>query len=595
MQRKIDPYFLLFALVNSLCIDPPYASFAGALARLVHVDASQIEFSFVIDDLAMCDSTQGPFCQPILSVSGAPNSMFYTPESLHDSLGIPKEVAISMAGSQRKDVYIDQLRFFQSVRVSPSPSSVYLSDHALESSILPDGTRISWLGAWSSSGTRMAFRPDLVSNSASLKFSRPVVVQNLQIAPSQAPIYAVGYLRGREQWRRQVWYPGTSLLGAQVFARWRGNGSIYRATVMFDEGPEGLFVSWKDGDQSFRSIDRKDVVSVIQGDQQSVKSIDEIIFVSAHSGHVEELIVSVGPEADISIVRTGGGLVFEDQVSAGSILYTARELIQQRLRVKDGGMGSSLAQALTFKRGSANDNPRISIRTFASFMMSKKGGKYLAANFHKKITAEIVSKFLNIDDMFNAFLDNGNMRDATVMSLGLQGVIASGNWGREGKELVLSTGDAFEGTMTCSADRESVLRLDVVETKRESYLVSGVKLLVSRGTHKYHVQAAFHHGTSTLTVPTVSGWTYRLSLVLARVDTLSLVELIGSPTNVGCGGLVLEPTSLSAASRSAAESASPAEWINEVEKSIAKFNAVLKTLTLTVPATSAGSANLWVV
>jgi hypothetical protein len=376
---------------------------------------------------------------------------------------------------------------------------------------------------------------------------------------------------------------------------------------MFDEGfGGGVFVSWKDGDQSFRSLARSDIMSVIQGHPQHTRAVDEIVFVGTEPGSMyllSEFVVSKGPGAHnhVSVIRSGGGLVFEEDVSPASLMYTANDMMRLNVRIKDGDQtGSSkfgviLAEAFRHPQPIAISEEflgnRKSLRNFVSFLHFANITSF-GINFSKVLVADSVSKYLNLNDMFNAYLDSAGERGdiyLTGWDLRFQGFLTRIRQEQPATGLTVSVGDSFKSELACSNNRARLqVSLTVNDMHRISQSISIIRMTLSIGNEQQSIDAEFFHASSLLYIP--GKWA--MSLVVMRVESLSLIELVGSMNVVGCGGIVLSPTVLSPTTKTVAEALYVyGDTVTEAKRIISKFNAILIDLPIASPSSSAGVAN----
>ena len=576
--------FTLFPLSQSLCLETPFGSFADRIGANVVVEASQINFSLLKKLSGSCDSVGGPFC----SFMHGDSSRFRALEVVQsdtfiDALGIPKEVTIQI-GSPTLPSANSTVRSFNSFQLAYSGLRIPRfgqSEHPAAGLSRLGPASLTWTGSWYIHP--VTFRPTYTSAST-LRFSTPIVVQRLTVNGSTL---MVGRLGGQEMWRREE--KEGSLVGFQVFAKWRGNGALYRATVMADEGGLGAWVSWKDGDQSFRSISRTDIISVVRGSEENLQAVDEIEFIPiASSAHIQltDLVVTVGGRDSVKVVRAGGGLVFDEQVSAGAIMYSASELIAQGLVVKDvsNQNNSRLIYALGRPAPSATAlQNRRSDRNIILWSMLM-GNSELIRIFVKNSNSQLISKFLNMNDMFNAIVDNGNVRSAASDTVRFAEQVAMGS----PQKGVVAAGDAYHGDLVCAMNQRINLRIDVVRVQPIGARASRVNLRIQMQGLTVNLVGDFFTHLGMLYVPATHDWAYPLTLIVARVDTLLSVELIGTAHHIGCGGLVMRPVTLSQSTMAAAATLPVDTWAGEITKIINKFNTILSGLLSMQPTPSSG-------
>ena len=570
----------LISTCYSLCVDQPIPSLLSGLGHVVHVEASQVDFLKTSE--LLCDSTKGPFCGHAHPEIGT--------EFFSRALGISSEVGFAVPNRNAPN-YTPLWNKFTSVRPITRSQLGGVS-----------GNNFKWRGPWA----KISPNPTIPFNAqVSVSFA-PSVLQFIQFSPPNAQVLVVGRLKGQQQWRR-IFGDSASLVGSDVFAKWQGNGSVFRASVMSDTG-SSLHVSWRDGDQSFRSISREDVVTVVSSTVENLKTVDQLVFyatdrqdgISAVS--IAELVLSVGPAnvPDIRVYRSGGGLVFEDDVSAGAVLFSATELVERNLRVIDSGITSSsgfgvkLAGALSHRSVSPNqlEIPR-SLRSpiMLSLFLAEVGyatQKILKIHsiFATFINATVVQRYLNFDAMFLAFLDSGAVHGSDMVSLRLQ------SWLKEEKMSLLrptvAPQDTFEGTLVCSGDKARNLKISVLNKQRKSAQISDLEVWVQLAGASYYLNAEFYHVYGLLHIPSSDSWLYPLSLFLVRVDTLTLVELVGSVNLVSCGGLIMQPTSQSGDSGAAARSVPLDVWAESIKSNQVKFNAILHVIKSKHPYSTTG-------
>ena len=605
---------------KGLCLDPPYSSFVETITRIVFVEESQIDFSD-LSKASGCDSMKGPSCSILFEDQYEGDLPLLGSEILQVTLGIPKEISISLTAHEKKPRSVDQANVFHSVRLSSSDQQALGGDFArqnvaLNRSGVVEGVWYHWKGDWFENPAG----PVLVASQSrgiisSIEFGHPVLLQRLHIESLAQDdddfVFVIGRRGGHEQWRSTMGGKKPSLLGHQVFARWRGNGSLHRATVMLDEEDLGVFVSWRDGDLTYRSIERSDIVSVVQGHPQHIKSIDELIIVGSRPGsayQVRELVLSTGPAAGthVNLIRSGGGLVFEDDVSPAALMYSVGEMMKRNLRIRDsdltskGKVGSQIVHGLNTGAFSPTATPRAenrkSLRLFSLYMKFADMDQSIYTAFTQGISPETVSKFINLNDMFNAWLDSTARRDSGFLSarnLVIQSHILKRVYSYpEMQEMSISIGDIFSGDFVCSyGNNVTSIKLAVRDSHRVSDSRSMLALTIGfNDSITFNLEAEFFHSISLLYVPASQDMHYPLSLVVARVESLGLVELIGSVEKVGCGGLTMSPKILSGESKThASHKAVEGSWTETAKRIIHNFNAVLSELNMERPVPSSGS------
>lgn len=611
---------LSLPVAHGLCLDPPYSNFIETITRLVYVDDSQIDFSQVLQGIA-CDSTSGPMCPSIFGEEPSrPAHLILGTDTLQKTLGIPKELSLSLSGQNTKVSFAHRNFPFRSARIDS------LNQGTLQGTTAPlyemgkvGGVGMFWRGSWYRDVSGAVFIPSKSDPISSIEFGQPVVIQKIDLCETGgSPVFVIGRLRGKEQWRTQIGGK-SSLLGQQLFARWRGNGSLYRATVMSDEGELGYHVSWKDGDLSHRSIHPSEIVSVVQGHAQYIKSIDEILIIGSQSDatyQLRDLVVSVGAGAGVHVplIRSGGGLVFEDDVSPAALLYSVDELMTRKLRMKEADLTSShrvssqlvhalrphAEQLLSFLN--VKPHARESLRNFALFLKTTKSDDMIVV-FERFLRPDIISKFVNLNDMFNAWLDSPVARDdgtITAANLRFQAWTQLHMHARSpSHELILSAGDSFRSELACTSDPLSKhIAFFVRDSRRVSESMSTLALTVSittgPGTRSYQLEAKLYHSLALLYIPATAEMKFPLSLVVSRVETLAMVELIGSVEYLGCGGLVMSPVQLSEETKVWAQMRNAEDaWVKHATRIISKFNAVLIQVNASVPSPSAGASDLF--
>lgn len=577
--------FLVIGACTGLCLDQPIPSLLSGIGSAVHVEAGQVDFLKASEMSVMCDSTKGPFC-------GLKSHPEIGAEYFSVALGIPSQVGLTIPGNTRS-------------RNTPNYSSIwnmFTSIRPISSTgpLLSANPFLQFKGAWSKLGANPAFTSNV---QVSIMFY-PAVVQSIQFSPPDAKVLVVGRLKGKQIWRK-IFGDYSSLVGSDVFAKWRGNGSVFRATVMAEsEGvSSGLYVSWRDGDQSFRSISREDIVTQVPGTVETLKTIDQLVLFSAHADvHIDELVLSVGPEQvpNIRVFRSGGGLVFEDDVSAGAVLYSASDLVERNLKVIDSRVTSSMVfgkkLAGAFMHLSINLHQLKIPRSFRSpillsLFLAEMGfttWKILKIHslFASFIQSSVIQQYLNFDEMFNAYFDSGSIKGSDIVSLRLQ------TWAKDDVATLLrpivTPGDSFEGTLVCSGELARNLNISILMKEQKSNSLSDLTVAIRIGSTSFHLNAEFNHVFGLLYVPSTDSWPYPLSLYLVRVNTLTLVELMGSVNYVSCGGLIMQPTKQSAASVATARSVPLDDWAEFVKMNQIKFNAILHLIKTKNPLQSHG-------
>ena len=589
----------LARFAHALCINTPYGRFVDSLSRLVVVEESQIDFS--VSHKGLCDSIEGPFCHSLFNSPSIHSEFELTGELLQRTLGIPKEITLTLTGEERNSGTSSAHLFYVS-------SKIRLNDDGTPANFLflnsfqgsTDDASITFRGDWyrDSHETILAFSRS--AEIASIKFHDPVVLQEIDIVPiagSNAPMMVVGRLGGKEQWRRQIGVTN-SLIGHQVFARWKANGSVHRATVMFDEGPSGgVFVSWKDGDQSFRSLSRSEIVTIVQGHPQHIRAVDEVLLLSPRREAVyvlRDLIVSRGPEANknIHVVRSGGGLVFEEDISPAALIYTANEMIKRSLRIKDSDKTGSTKLGLLLADGLQPHamlhtvyHSRKTLRNFILFTLLSEESDFIV-HLSKNLIPETISKFLNINDMVSAYIDSAGERgDQSLMLQDFRFMTQLAARSKALSGAILIVGDTFGAQVVCSNETTSkAAEILITDSQYISDALSKLKVRVRVGSDEYMSDAEMHSNFSFLHVP----GKFPMSLVILS-DGKSKLELVGSFDVIGCGGLVFSPTDVSPSSRGFALSSQKAIAIEATKSMISTFNAGLLGIKTSIPYSSAGA------
>jgi len=585
----------LLVRAHSLCLDPPLSGFVDRLSRAVHVEASQIDFATFEEESRICDSMQGPSCHLLHDAGFERSSLRHmNGDVLLRVLGIPAHVSVSVASAssnrgvpgESQTVYL-----FRGYRLGvndyPKFSSAELVPLPVTSQSRLGVVRAQWIGPdWYYNPLTLV--PYLAvrqgSPSHSIRFSQPVVFQELTIRSSDASrekLLLLGKRKGKEVWRKDLSNP---LVGAQVFAKWPGNGSVFRAKVMVDEEiVNSVFVAWSDGDQTYRSIDRESILSIVPGNVENLYSVDEVILVSPTGGlfEVSSVIVSVGLSEDpgIHVIRSGGGMVFEDTVSLGAVLYSAKEMIQRRFVIKrsrknEKSFNKYLDLYSTATPTSPSSILRRSFRNLILYWIFNPASPII--DFMSKVVfgrEDLVISYLNVNDLFTGVIDNGSDRDgwfdesSRFMS-----------WVRSGFPITslrgsLSVSDTFEGQFVCIGTGSVPIILKIVSANhRNANLIDAtVNITLRDSPTSFTLAGEFVPNVGMLYIPSLGGWKYPLTLFLTRRNTF-LVELMGTVEYIGCGAAFLGGTNVGASTTSSMTSVDNSTHVVEILK---KFNSIL--------------------
>lgn len=553
-----------------LCLDPPFGSFVERLTSSVQIEASQIDFwSFQLEPL-LCDSTEGPLCR--LLHPDADERVFGSTDLFSRTLGIPDQISVAINGHPGPKPEVEQLVIFSDFRLHVQ------SDFACSWDFRLGPVEVEFQGP----GWVMTESGVLGNGAASsaILFAEPVVVQNLNVVPGEGPLLLVGKLKGKEQWRRELRGDGVaSLVGSQVFARWRGNGAVYRAKVMFDEDELGVTVSWMDGDSSFRHVAKEDVVSVVPGRSENLHAIDQIEIIQLGNRGLfvlEDLVVAVGGNMGVvKVIRSGGGMVFEELVSAGAVMYSVDDLIRQKWRIKNSiETRKDFAAYFTGKRDALAEYR--SFRNVVLLWQFVTGTHPILNPILSNMTSEQVGQFQNINDLVNALIDrNPN-------SYGLMGEFQT--WLRHHRQSDghtssiggISTGDSYEGALHCVGFSSVPLmfRFQILgfAQVRENLVSVSVQLRFGQAAPTA-ITAEFVPSIGLLHIPTNDAWTYPLSLSMFRTDYFS-IELLGTVDKVGCGALLMTPIELAQATKDAFKE-NGVRNVSELKSAFFKFNNLL--------------------
>jgi len=471
-----------------------------------------------------------------------------------------------------------------------------------------ESNRHSSIAQWIGSG--WYYNPNTLgmyiqSQPSSIRFiGSPIVVQEISIRPltTNANLIIMGRRNGVEKWRKDY---SSELVGSQIFAKWPGNGSVYRAKVMMIESLDAggsIWVSWVDGDQLYRTISQEDIVSVISGNAENLYSIDEILLIPTSGGvfEIETLTVSSGPinhEESIRTIRSGGGMVFEDMVSPGAIFYSARDLILNRYKMKNveewrskfakffrtqsisaigiGGGGGFGGQA----SATHASIKRKSFRNLVLFSLSNP--TVLGTVLWNLQREELILGYMNINDIFAALIDNGGITNGYEENLKFLEWIHS-NDHRSTRRGILNAGDIYEGDFACilSAGGSVHVKLEILNAVPSIGDSLSVSILVSFSSDKSTgnqlvVTSEFYPKWGMLYVPpSGSDWTYPLTIFMYRANSFS-VEYFGTVERVGCGSVSLSGTLLTQATRGSLGSILEDENFLKVDLAFKRFNSVL--------------------
>lgn len=593
-MRALTCFTVGMASVDGLCLKSPFASLVKNMAVSVHVEASQVDFSGESSHKPVsCGSISGPHC-----AFDPESKAFRSDESIESDsfsrvLGIPNHLAVFVNGSGATTTLNTILQNMFKTGILRYKGHRFFGDLlilASESHYRIGKERIKWTGDFYVNPS--SFMPLLIPSSSfvsSILFSRPIVVQELEIIVSEE-IMLVGYRLGKEQWRRFLSPTRNSLIGAQVFAVWKGNGALHRGTIMYEErNSDVYYINWASGDQSFRQVAREEIASVIQGRPESLYSVDKIEFYADPSVdsrfEITRLIASFGSSGSntIKVVRSGGGLVFDDDVSPGAVLYSANDLIELGLNiVKDEGWSSDeLVRGLA---GKPNQSPDLTLKkTFRNLVLWAKGWKDedLIRVLKLNMNPEMISKYLNLNEMFNGLVDSGKIPGSATSMFKLFSSIK-----QRSSHILIGPGDVFHGEIVCTQHLVSFdLEIEHIDMK---HLIVVVKTPDARA-----IRIVAEKGPlGSIYIPSKDGWMFPLLLVPVRQDSLTILELIGTVEYIGCGGLEMMPKHLSKNTSDFARNLPLETWQMGIRLIIHTFNSFIMKTKLHAPSKSDGVGNL---
>ena len=587
--------FLAFLFVDceALCLDPPLGAFVDHLSVAVQIEASQIDFGAFEEESRICDSIQGPSCHLLPEYGSIRTSVRnMNGDILSRVLGLPTHVSVAVStpsmnkpGSLESDISL--FRGYQ-LRLDDHPS--ILSEKLNRIPVGIDGklgpVRIQWVGSgwYYNPSTRVPYLvidENSTPRAHSMRFSNPVVFQQLEINPMEpmrGAMFLLGKLKGKEVWRKDISNP---LVGAQVFAKWPGNGSIFRAKVMFHEpGVETYHLSWSDGDQTYRMVDRESILSVVPGHVENLYSVDEVLFVSPSGGvfEISSLIVSVGlrSDPDKRVIRSGGGMVFEDTVSAGAVLYSAKEMVQNRFIIKRSKESEKSFNKYLDLYSSAVASPpspasRRSYRNLVLYWIFNPSSPLLELISHVITSREdLVTSYLNINHLFSGIVDNDDKW--------FDESIKFSHWVQSGFPVsiipgTVSVSDTFEGTFVCAGVVTLKIEVMSVTHTRPTDKHVDVAVSISSGTSKFFASAEFFPNVGMIYIPPGDGWKYPLTLFVTKLNTFT-VDLVGTVEYVGCGAAILRGVAVTESTRSSIPSVvdDPSKMVDILKR----FNAILK-------------------
>ena len=550
---------------RSLCLDPPFSSFVDRLTSLIYVEASQVDFSLAASGL--CDSTEGPLC-PLLMGSSQPLT---TMDLFSQTLGIPQQISVSISSGE---VDIGQLavthksrRLVRTGEPGWDTQSVPVRGWGF-SKISPVGfAGPGWFDSFGTilldprGGQDFGGRPSIV-------FNEPLVVQTLALHDCGL---LVGKLRGIEQWRRD----DSSILGNVVFAKWGGNGAIFRGKVVFDEG-SSVTVSWADGDASYRQVNREDIVSIVPGRSENLYAIDEIEFVFGEATSVcrlEELIVSETSGGSRKLIRSGGGMVFQDIVSEGAILYNVNDLIERKWKLRNSeetrrkfhaylqpGKSTTVQAQSTY-----SSQRNIVLLWMWSELHNNMSQSKLVQFVLNNITLENTSQFLNLNDLTNALIDK--TPDTYASMYVFQTWLKTGGASTRG---AIAGGDKYEGVLTCMSGA-IVFKLEIISFSENSVAVR-IKFGANVSTM---IQGKWFPNFGMIQIPNNQVWTHPISLFLFKSNDTFTIEIVGTGNEIGCGTVIMTPIYLNDATRESFKNVQVQNNVSQLKTAFLKFNNLL--------------------
>ena len=594
------PLALLVPKVYCLCLDPPLASFIDRLSRAVQIEASQIDYVSFEEESQFCDSMQGPSCH--LFPDTEPNRWslrHMNGDVLSRVLGIPAHVSVSMAsgGSNKRAVGESEIVYsFRGYRLSVDEHPQFSSG---ELAPLPAGfaskvgpVRAQWIGPdWYYNPSTLvpylaSLRGSPTSGTHSIRFSQPIVFQELTVRPakpSQEKLLLVGRRKGKEVWRKDLSNP---LVGSQVFAKWPGNGSIFRAKVMVhEENFDNVHLAWSDGDQTYRSVGRDSILSIVPGNVENLYSVDEVILTSPTGGlfEITSMIVSAGHSDDpgVNVIRSGGGMVFEDTVSLGAVLYSAKEMVQRRFVIKRSKeTEKSFNKYLDlYSAGSVRAASPMSRRSYRNYILYWIfNQKSPIVDFVAKIVTtreDLIVSYLNVNHLFTGVIDNGGDRDGWF-----EESFRFMSWVQSGFPVTplrgsLSVTDTFEGQFVCIGAGTVPIRIEIVSVDQgrisDKHIDITVNIFANNSSNPLTISGEYVSQVGMLYIPASREWKYPLTLFLTRRNTF-LVELMGTVEYEGCGAVFMGGTRVGETTRSSMTFIDDSSLLIETLK---KFNAVL--------------------
>jgi hypothetical protein len=276
-------------------------------------------------------------------------------------------------------------------------------------------------------------------------------------------------------------------------------------------------------------------------------------------------------------------MVFEDTVSAGAVLYSAKEMVQNRFVIKRSKESEkSFNKYLDLYSSGAPTTPSLaslrSYRNLIFYWVFNPTSPLIEFFSHLVVNREdLVSSYLNINQMFTGIVDNEEkwFEESVKFSFWIQSGFPVSRF-----RGTLSVSDTFEGSFGCANVHTIKIEILAVTHTRPTDKHIDVSLKISSSNSAiFTLSAQFFPNVGMLYIPPAGDWKYPLTLFVTKLNAFT-IDLIGTVEYVGCGAAIMRGTAVTDATRASITSS---EEPNNLVEILKRFNAILGKTKVTGP------------
>jgi hypothetical protein len=225
---------------------------------------------------------------------------------------------------------------------------------------------------------------------------------------------------------------------------------------------------------------------------------------------------------------------------------------------------------------------RKSFRNILLFTIYNPSSAVLNVVLHNIQREDLILGFMNINDLFAALIDNGNIPNSIEENWGFINWIdkkfSPSQWVG-----VLNSGDVYEGDIACISAAGGLvhIKMEILEILQHGkddlfHVLVRMTSVSLEGMSTSTVSANFYPRWGMLYIPSQpdSRHGYPMTLFMFRSNSFS-VEYFGTVERIGCGAVSLSGTLLTQSTRGSLESVPQNDKFNVLDFAFNRFNNVI--------------------